>query len=615
MQEKKECIKTRLSRVREMMKIENVDIFVVFTGDYHMSEYAGAYFADREYLSGFTGSAGTLLIQKHEAVLFTDGRYFVQAEAQLAGTGITLMRMGCKGVPSLTEYVEAAMHTGTVLGFDGRTCEAQAGLEFLEIAQRCGGSLKCDFAPTDMIWENRPAFPASKAYELELSYCGESRKRKLNRVREEMKKVHAQYHVIASLDDICWLLNIRGDDVACNPVIMAYALLTETECFLYTDSGRFDETLKEAFAQDGVNLRRYEQIYEDIAGLAAVQNEDCTAPALLLDKKRINLKLYESVPETVKRVEMPNPSVLMKAVKNETELANLRALHIEDGLAVTKFMFWLKKTMKQYHEGSDWNVTEVTAAEYLDNLRSQIWDYQELSFDTISAYGANAAMMHYHAEKENCAKLYPQGMLLVDSGGQYLRGTTDITRTFALGTVTEQMKKHFTLTLKGMLNLAHAHFLKGCTGFNLDILARAPLWEAGIDYRCGTGHGIGYLLNVHEAPNGFRWKHNPGKNDLCVFAEGMVTSDEPGVYIDGAYGIRIENEIVCVKDYENEYGTFLKFEPLTVAPIDLDLVDFNELRGTDRERLNDYHAEVYEKLSPYLCGEELEFLKEYTRAV
>lgn len=595
---------SRLFGVREKMKNENVDIFVVFTGDYHMSEYAGAYFADREYLSGFTGSAGTLVIQQDEAVLFTDGRYFVQAEKQLAGSGIELMKMGCAGVPTLVEYIEKAMKTGGVLGFDGRTCDTQTGLELKSITEQKNGELKADFAPVFEIWKDRPAFPMSQAYELEEKYAGESRLSKIKRVREKMREKNADYHIITSLDDICWLLNLRGEDVECNPVIMAYVMVTENNVLLYSHKERFLAELEKKLNSDGIEIRPYDDVYKDILEL--------NSGTIWVDVKRINYSLYESIPKTVNKLELENPSVLMKAVKNETELNNLRDIHIQDGLSVTRFMYWLKKSMKEYDKCS---ITEVSAAEYLDNLRSTIEGYKDLSFDTISAYNANAAMMHYHAEKDDCAELKPEGMLLVDSGGQYLYGTTDVTRTFALGNVTNQMKKHFTLTLKGMLQLTDAHFLKGCTGFNLDILARAPLWEQGIDYRCGTGHGIGYFLNVHESPNGFRWKHNPGKNDLCVLEEGMVTSNEPGVYIEGEYGIRIENEIVCVKDYENEYGTFLKFETLTMVPIDLELVDLSYLTKQDIERLNNYHREVYEKLSPYMQGEELEFLKEYTRAV
>lgn len=332
---------------------------------------------------------------------------------------------------------------------------------------------------------------------------------------------------------------------------------------------------------------------------------------MLIDKKRVNMRIYKEVISAgnAEVVLADNPAMLFKAVKNETEIKNLYSVHVDDGVAVTKFIFWLKKNV------ASGNITEAGAAEYLDNLRSNIKDYIELSFDTISAYNANAAMMHYHADETNAVVLKPEGMLLVDSGGQYLRGTTDITRTIALGPVTDKMKMYYTLTLKGMLSLANAKFLKGCNGYSLDILARAPLWNAGMDYRCGTGHGIGYLLNVHESPNGFRWKHNPGKNDLAVIEEGMVTSDEPGVYIEGEFGIRIENEIVCQKDFDNEYGTFLKFDMLTVVPIDLELVDINYLDTVDIERLNNYQERVYKTLEPYFDGEEKVMLREATRPV
>lgn len=612
MQSHHETIKSRLVKVREKMKMENIDIFGVFTGDYHMSEYPGAYFSDREYLSGFTGSAGTLVIRQEEAVLFTDGRYFVQAEKQLSGSGIKLMKSGSEGALTLAEYIDRVMKTGETLGFDGRTCDTQTGVEFKGIVAEKSGFLRADFTPVLEIWEDRPEFPMSEAYELDEKYAGESRVDKIERVRAKLRENKADCHVITSLDDICWLLNIRGADVQCNPVIMAYVMITENNVVLYTQRERFSEQLKRKLDSDGVEIRPYDDVYKDIEEL-----KECS---LWIDVKRINYSLYESIPQSVKKIELENPSVLMKAIKNETELKNLRDIHVYDGLAVTRFMYRLKKMMREYGKAQSEKavesvITEASAAEYLDGLRSEIKGYKDLSFETISAYNANAAMMHYHAKKDNCAKLEPAGMLLVDSGGQYLYGTTDVTRTFALGDVTPQMKKHFTLTLKGMLKLTDAHFLKGCTGYNLDILAREPLWEQGLDYRCGTGHGIGYFLNVHESPNGFRWKHNPGKNDLCVLCEGMVTSNEPGVYIEGKYGIRIENEIVCVKDYENEYGTFLKFETLTMVPIDLDLVDTDYLTGQDIERLNSYHRTVYEKLSPFMQGEELEFLKQYTKAV
>ena len=601
-------IKGRIEVVRQIMASQKVDMYIVATGDYHMSEYAGDYFGERQFISGFTGSAGTVVITSDEARLFTDGRYFVQAAAQIKDTGIQLMRSGTAGVPTVKEYCTEECKKLCELGrkpvvvFNGRTFGALEGLELEASISEYQGMINCEFDAVSSIWKDRPAFPHSQAYELDMRYCGMARKEQLSMIRMAMEHDKAEAHVIASLDDICWLFNIRGNDVECNPVIMAYALVTKKEAYLYADDDRFNNSLKNALKSDGVIIKKYDEIYGDL--------DKIQADGIYVDKNRVNYAMYNCVNKSVRKIEKQNPSVVLKAVKNETEVRNLREIHIEDGLAVTRFMYWLKT---QISKGAD--ITEHSAAMYLDNLRSQISDYIELSFPTISAYGPNAAMMHYSASEDNCAKLDKKGMLLVDSGGQYMRGTTDVTRTFALGQVTDQMKKHFTLTLKGMLALTNARFLKGCTGFNLDILARQPLWNEGIDYRCGTGHGIGYLLNVHESPNGFRWKHNPGHNDLCILEPGMVTSNEPGVYIDGEYGIRIENEIICVQDHLNEYGTFLRFDTLTWVPIDLDLVDTAYLDAVDIDRLNQYHEGVYDRLSPYMKGEELEFLRKYTAEV
>jgi Xaa-Pro aminopeptidase len=590
------------------MKENHIDLYLVATGDYHMSEYAGDYFAEREYASGFTGSAGTLVISADKSALFTDGRYFVQAELQLKDTGIELMRMGVRNVMQLEEYCTCHLPMHGCIGFDGRTISAMEGQELIEAAAKNEGCINDSFDAIESIWTNRPAFPQTNVYEITKNYVGESRAEKIARLRKAMEEQKADVHVIASLDDICWLLNLRADDVACNPVLMSYLIVNKEEVLLFANVQCFSKTLIEQLKAEGVTLYSYDSFYEELDKI-----QQC---CVLLDEKRVNLRIFNGFRDSVTKVIAQNPTVLMKAIKNQTEINNLKQIHVQDGLAVTKFMFWLKKTMKSYEQHKkDWDVTEVTASDVLDNLRSQINGYIELSFPTISAYNENAAQMHYSATNDNCKTLYPEGMLLVDSGGQYLQGTTDITRTFALGKVTDEMKKYFTLTLKGMMALSHAHFLKGCTGYNLDILARQPLWDVGMDYRCGTGHGIGYLLNVHEAPNGFRWKHHMGHNDLCVIEEGMVTSNEPGVYMDGKFGIRIENEIVCVRDYENEYGEFLKFEPLTCVPIDLDLIDRDLLDAKDLERINEYHKNVYEQLSPYMEGEELQYLRDYTQKI
>ena len=594
-------ISRRLEAVRGIMKEKGVDIYVVVTGDYHISEYAGDYFKEREFISGFSGSAGTAVITSDTAVLFTDGRYFVQAEKQLSGTEYKLMRMGSAGVPALNEYCRELLKEGMTIGFDGRCVQAGQGIEFKKMAEFNKANCNYSFDAIEQIYNDRAEFPHSKAFYLDTMYSGKTIKDKLIDVRCAMKDNMSDVHIIASLDDICWLFNIRGRDVHCNPVIMAYAAVYMDKTVLYTDIDRLDDCI-DKLIEAGVEVKPYNDIYEDIRSIAGYK--------VLIDKKRVNTRLYLYAKDNdkIELVEKENPEVLLKAVKNDIEITNLKNVHIDDGLAVTRFIFWLKKAVK-----SGQTITEASAAEYLDNLRSGIKDYIELSFDTISAYADNAAMMHYQASKDNCSTLKQEGMLLVDSGGQYMRGTTDITRTIALGEVTDEMKKCYTLTLKGMLNLANTRFLHGCTGYNLDIMARAPLWNENIDYRCGTGHGVGYLLNVHEAPNGFRWKHIQGVNDLAVLTPGMVTSDEPGVYADGRFGIRIENEIIVTEDKENEYGRWLKFEMLTMVPVDLDLVDVQYLSYKDIEQLNNYNKQVYNVLSPYMKGEELEQLVYSTR--
>lgn len=595
-------IKERIAELRKRMKEFQIDVYVIGTADYHQSEYTGKYFNAREFMSGFTGSAGTLVVTAEQAALFTDGRYFIQAEKQIMGSGITLMRSGTDGVPTVEEYVLDQTPENGCVGFDGRVVAAKWGIsmEFDLKEKNAGIRYEVDFVSE--IWTDRPSMSEEKAYLLTEEYAGKSVTEKLTAIRMVMKEKKTDMHIISTLDDICWLFNIRGNDVKCNPVVLSFAVVMLDKAYIFANCDKFSNEMVEKLSESGITLKNYDEIYGFVSNIEQDH-------AVLIDTNRMNYTLYKKLPAGVRVVDTQNPTVLMKAVKNETEIENLRSAHIDDGVAVTKFMYWLKNTIGKQE------ITEVSAQEYLDHLRSEIKDYLDLSFDTISAYNANAAMMHYHAQKDTCATLKPEGMLLVDSGGQYYRGTTDITRTFALGDVTENMKKHFTLTLKGMLSLAHAKFLYGCNGYSLDILARQPLWNEGIDYRCGTGHGIGYLLNVHEAPNGFRWRHIPGKNDLCILEEGMVTSDEPGVYMEGECGIRIENEILCRKDEYNEYGQFMKFEFLTMVPIDLDLVDKKYLEQVDIDRLNAYHKMVYEKISPYFDEKQREWLKYYTREI
>lgn len=594
-------IKDRLSALRTHMKQRGISYYLILTNDFHQSEYVGEYFQTRQYFSGFTGSAGSLLVGMETAGLWTDGRYYIQAERQLQGSGITLFRMGEEGVPTIEQYLKEHLKKGESLGLDARTIEAREGKKYEALLKETGGSLYMDTTIVDNIWTDRPALSDKPAWLLENCYSGETAARKLSRVREYMDSRGATAHLLASLDDIAWLLNIRGNDIMCNPVVLSYVLLTKEKAVLFTNLKKFSKQQKDALEAQGVTLAPYEGIFEAAGQLHA--------QSVLFDMEKCSYALLLALPEDATIIEAPNPEVLFKAVKNDTEIANLKIAHQKDGLAVTRFMRWIKEEVKKQP------LTEWDASNKQDELRAEQEHFLELSFPTICAYKENAAMMHYSATKEQCAALKPEGILLVDSGGQYYEGTTDITRTYALGPVSDEVRLHFTKVLQGMLHLQNARFLHGCTGLNLDILARGPMWEMDIDYRCGTGHGVGYLLNVHESPNGFRWRKVPERNDGCVLECGMVTTDEPGVYIEGSHGIRIENELLCVEGTKNEYGQFLQFEPLTIAPIDLELVDEALLTDKDRQQLNSYHQFVYETLAPYMDAAEQVWLANATRAI
>lgn len=593
-------IRERIDKLRLLMKRENIDLYYIPTGDFHQSEYVGEYFKSRSYMSGFTGSAGSLIVTKEEACLFTDGRYHIQAEGELQGSGIHLFKCGEANIPTEEQYAEIYMKNHKKIGFDGRTVSAAFVEDFLENTALSKEAVVYDKDLVEELWENRPEISKEEIYVLEPWQTGETVTEKLKRIREAMKKSGAEVHVITSLDDIAWIYNLRGNDVKNNPVFLSYSIITQTEAYLYLMEQAVTKEVKEYLQESGVKVRTYEKIYQDMAAL-------CGEHTILLDKESINYTLYQKIPHQCRIINQINPSALMKAVKNKTEIENTKKAHIKDGLAVTRFLHYMKENAQK-------GMTEYEAAEYLDQLRKETEGCFDLSFETISAYGDNAAMMHYSAKKEDCAKIQNKGFLLVDSGGQYKEGTTDVTRTIALGELSEEMKKYYTLVLCGMLRLMNGKFLYGCTGRNLDILARGPLWEQGVDYRCGTGHGVGHILNVHEGPNAIRWL-NRFKTRECVLEEGMITTDEPGVYFENQYGIRIENELLCVKDMENEWGQFMKFECLTFVPVDLDAVDVKYMEKKDVEFLNQYQKQVYEKLSPYMTKEEQKWLKEYTKEV
>jgi Xaa-Pro aminopeptidase len=595
-------ISERIQNLRALMAQNNIHGYVIPTSDFHESEYVGDYFKTRTYMSGFTGSAGTLVVTLAEAGLWTDGRYFIQAARQLSDTGITLYKMGEEGVPTIEDFLSSSLEEGNTLGFDGRVMNTKLGLKFQEMLSTKNISIFYDKDLVHEIWADRTELPKEPVFLLEEKYTGKSTKQKLEAVRTEMSKSNASVHIISTLDDIAWLFNIRGNDVTHNPVVLSYAIITETNAYLFADKDKFSTDIINSLSNDSVELKDYFEIYEFVKTFSADET-------VLLDTNKVNYAIYHNLNKDIKVIDKQNPTVLFKAVKNKVEIENLRNSHIKDGVAFTKFMYWLKNNIGKIE------MTELSASDYLEERRKEQDGFIELSFDTICAYNANAAMMHYSATEESHAILQPEGLLLVDSGGQYFEGTTDITRTMILGEISDEIKKHFTAVLRSMINLASAKFLYGCIGQNLDILARGPIWDMDLDYKCGTGHGVGYLLNVHEAPNGFRWKKVPERDDGCILEEGMVTTDEPGVYIEGSHGIRTENELVCHKGTKNEYGQFMYFEHITFAPIDLDGIEPTLMTAKEKTLLNEYHKEVYSKLSPYLTTEEAEWLKNYTREI
>lgn len=595
-------IKQRIENIRDLMKEKNIYAYIVPSSDYHQSEYVGDYFKSREFMSGFTGSSGTLIISMDEAGLWTDGRYFIQAEQELKDSGIKLFKMGEEGVPTIEEYLLEKLPKNSTLGFDGRVMSVKEGQSLANKLAFKGINIEYKYDLVNDIWEDRCSLPTEKAFLLDTEYSGESFSDKLSRIRAVMKEKKATTHILASLDDIAWLFNIRGRDVKSNPVVLSYAVISIDSVYLFIDKNKIGEDIRAELSKENVQIKGYEEVYEFIKKIE--ENE-----VVLIDTSKVNYAIYNNIPSNVQKIEERNPSILFKSIKNEIELKNIRNSHIKDGVAFTKFMYWLKNNIGKIE------ITEISATQKLEEFRREQDKFIEPSFSTIAAYKDHAAMMHYSATEESNYKLEPRDLFLVDSGGQYFDGTTDITRTIALGPIPENVRKDFTNVVRGMIRLSKAKFLYGCRGYNLDILARGPLWEEGIDYKCGTGHGIGFVLNVHEGPNGFRWKVREDIDDTCILEEGMVTTNEPGVYVENSHGIRIENEIVVRKAEKNEYGQFMDFEVITFAPIDLDAIDESLILKDEKVYLNNYHKQVYDKISLYLNEEEKQWLKTYTREI
>ena len=593
--------KERITALRSLMKENHIDYYFVTTSDYHNSEYVDDYFKAREYMSGFTGSNGDLLIGANFAGLWTDGRYFIQAERELEGSGILLFRMGEEGVCGITEYLTEHIEQGQTLAFDGRCVSIQMGKRLEKAVEKKEAHILYEVDYIERLWKNRPSRRASQAFLLPHELCGKNQKEKLELVRTKMEKLDCSSLVLNKLDDIMWLFNLRGGDVECNPVALAYSIITQKDCFLFLQKAALTDKVKEELAASSVVLKDYDRFNEELEQIP-------WEGRVLLDKENSNYSIYKLVEKKAEVVLGTNPTQKLKAIKNEVELEQMKRVYLLDSLVVCRFMRWLKENVGKIP------MTELSAARYMDQLRRDTEGFLDLSFPTICAYRENAAMMHYQATTKQDKEIQAEGMLLIDSGGQYMGGTTDVTRTYCLGEVTAEMKDHYTAVVVGMLRLLNGKFLYGCTGRNLDILARGPLWDMGIDYKCGTGHGIGYILNVHEGPQNIRWRFSEGMEEV-ILEEGMVLSNEPGVYKAGSHGIRIENIMAVKKGIKNEDGQFMEFEGLTYAPIDLQLINPDIMEKRDIQNLNRYHRQVYERIAPLMTEEEKNWLQEVTKEI
>ncbi len=590
-------ISDRLFKLRSYMATIGVDAYIITSADPHLSEYPADHWKFREWISGFTGSAGTVVVTNDEAGLWTDSRYFLQAEKELEDTGIDLYRMGEPGVPDFKEWLSVNLHSGSVVGVNGKTMTVtayrQLALALKKVDIRIDGKV---FLEED-VWEGRYPMPECAIFELETKYCGHSRNEKIEIIRDQMKANGATHYVIAALDEIAWVLNFRGNDIAYNPLFHSYLVITENQVNLFIDPHKLTSTVGKQLAQEGIKVYLYDDFYNFIKDMLPDS-------IILIDPDRTNSTIFSNLPSQSAKIEKTSIVTNLKARKNETEIENFRKAMIKDGVAMVKFLHWLDNSI-----GKE-KITEYTAAQKLGAFRSEQENFHGDSFNTISGYAGNGAIVHYAVKEETAAELHPKGLYLVDSGGQYNEGTTDITRTVVLGELTKEEITDYTLVLKGHIGLDMAVFPKGTRGVHLDILARQAMWRHHINYGHGTGHGIGHFLNVHEGPQSIR----PQDNGIEI-EEGMITSNEPGIYKSGKHGIRIENLILAVDDQKSDFGDFMKFETLTLCPYDLRAIDPTMLNDDERLWLNNYHQRVYELLAPQLDGELKEWLKNSTKAV
>lgn len=589
-------IKARINSIRKDMIRHSLDAYIILGTDPHMSEYIPDYWKSREWASGFTGSLGNLVITKNKAGLWTDSRYFIQAESQLRDSTIDLHKLRTEGHLSYNKWISTQLKEGSKIGIDG----FNAGIEEVNNLQN---SLKPNnhelITNVDLVsdlWTDRPSIPATEIKNHDIKYAGISRLDKVENIRKEMKKEGAKHHLVASLDDIAWIMNIRGEDVDFNPVTISYLLISIDKTTLFINKNKLSKDINDEFERDNIEVLEY----SEIAGyLSNIEKGSC----FLLDPNRLNYRLYQIICSNHKYIKAENPSVLMKAIKNKTEIQGAINACIKDGVALTKFWYWLEKHTLETH-------TELSTEKVLRAFRAEQNDFVTESFHATVAYGKNAALPHYSASKEKYSELQNKGFLLIDSGGQYRDGTTDITRTMPLGKLSQEEKDDYTLVLRGMINLSMIKFPKGTRGCNIDFAARQPLWNAGLDYGHGTGHGVGSFLNVHEGPQSIRQEYkNQG-----IF-EGMITSNEPGCYKEGRHGIRHENLILCVEDQKTEFGSFLGFETITMFYFDTSVLNLSIMTIEEVKWLNNYHKKVYKTLSPKLDKEHADWLKEKTKAI
>lgn len=590
-------VKDWIKKLRQSMKENSIDAYIVPSYDAHQSEYVADYFKARQWISGFTGSAGTVVVTLDDAGLWTDGRYYMQAINQLLDSDIRLFRMVDPGVPSYTEWLRDTLKEGSVVGFDGKVLSIDTAKDMEKTLSQKNISIKIDVDLIGELWKDRPNLPNNLIFTHDVKFAGQSRVQKLERVREEMKEKNANHYLLSSLDDIAWLLNIRGADVPNNPVVISYVVVEENQCTLFVNLSKVPVDVKTELEKDHVHCLDYNQIHSFLHNLTS--ND-----AVLLDPLKTSAALYYDTPNHTVKIESLNITTKLKAIKNATEQSNLRTCEINDGVAMVKFIKWLKASVETEE------ITEISASEKLETLRAEQEFFVSPSFDTIAGYKDHAAMMHYSVKEDTQYTLKSEGFFLVDSGGQYYNGTTDTTRTIVLGFLTEEEKRDFTLVLKGHIALSAAKFLHGATGSSLDVLARRPIWEVGLDYKCGTGHGVGFFLNVHEGPQSL----NKSPNET-ILEKGMILTNEPGIYKEGKHGIRTENMMIVVEDEETEYGQFLKFEPITYCPIDLDGIDINLLTDFEINWINDYHRDIFSKLSPHLSSDERAWLEKETRRI